>query len=279
MLELLAPRVIASDRGRLKQLGLDEAALEKSASLFAEALRGRKNLSRDEMMALLEDKGISTEGQRGYHILWNLAQRGILCFGALNGKEQGFVSFDEWVPAGPSLGRDEALEKIARLYFAGRGPASLEDFVWWTGLTLVDARDAIERAETGMQKTNYEGRDLWYVEQAGTNATSHPALLLPAFDEYIIGYKDRSTVLAPKHRDRVISRNGIFFPTIVVAGRVVGLWKRRAGKRGVEIAIEPFRKLGKAERAALDQAAEGYATFLDLPLASISTSPPGDDAT
>ena len=116
MLALLTPRIIAQTAGRYRQLELDEAIFARSKELFAQALQGDKQLTRDEMQQLLEQANISTAGQRGYHILVRAAQDGLICFGAPSGKQQTFALLDEWAPQAKSLERDEALAELARRY-------------------------------------------------------------------------------------------------------------------------------------------------------------------
>ncbi len=138
MLELLAPRVIASGRRRQQQLELDDKIIGRIRTVFVRALQGGKQLTRDEMYALLESARISSAGQRGYHILWRLAHEGIICCGARKGKQPTFTLLAEWVPNAKSLKRDEALAELTRRYFTGHGPATLQDFVWWSGLRVSD---------------------------------------------------------------------------------------------------------------------------------------------
>jgi hypothetical protein len=147
ILELLAPRLIARTSGRYRQLALDEATFARSREVLIRALEGGKRLSRDAMYQVLESAHISTAGQRGIHILGRLAQEGLLCFGARDGKQQTFMLLAEWVPAAKSKTRDEALAELARRYFTSHGPATLQDFVWWSGLTTLDAKAGLEMAK------------------------------------------------------------------------------------------------------------------------------------
>lgn len=146
LLDLLAPRRLAADRTRLQQLGLDERVLERCGRLFADALGGGRRLSRSAMLHLLAEAQIDTSGQRGYHLLWRLAQAGLLCLGPVQGNEQTFVLLDEWVPAPRRLGHEAALAELAARYFASHGPATVDDFAAWAGLTLTAAREGLEAA-------------------------------------------------------------------------------------------------------------------------------------
>ncbi len=269
MLKLSASRMIARDGRRLEQLGLDEAIIERCKALFSEALKGGKRLSRSSMMALLEDAGISTKNQRGYHILWHTAQTGLICLGPMQDKEQTFVLLDEWVPNARELSREEALAELAGRYFASHGPATVHDFAWWAGLTVTEAKAGLEAANPRLIAEKINGKDHWMTEQTLNYAHDDSRVyLLPGFDEYLLGYKDRSAVLAVEHAPRIVpGSNGVFLPTIVVAGQVVGTWKRRLKKNAVDVTLIPFTQLGDAEGSVIE-AARCYGAFLGLPLSS-----------
>ncbi len=267
MLELLNPRIIANAAGRHKQLGIDDALLKKSQKIFTKALRGGKHLTRDQMREALEQGGISTAGQRGIHIIgWN-AQRGLICFGPPQAKQKTFVLLDEWVRAVPPLERERALTELATRYFVSHGPATLKDFVWWSGLKIADARIAIELAASRLASETI-GTTVYWMGKKLPHALSADleVKLLPGFDEYILGYTDRSAVIDMAHAKKIYSGlNLIFNPTILINGRVEGTWKRTITKKNVTLTPNPFRTFTKRERDALYDAAERYGAFLGLP--------------
>jgi hypothetical protein len=265
MLALLTPRVIAGQRGRHRQLGLDQAVFDRSRDLLTRALEGERQLTREALYETLEAAEISTAGQRGIHILARLAQDGLLCFAARQGKQQAFTLLEEWVPAARTLARDEALAELAGRYFTSHGPATLQDFTWWSGLTVADAKVGIELAGPRLEREVVDGRAYWLSAAApAASAASPMAYLLPPFDEYTVAYKDRSAVLDPA-QGGVISGNGIFYPVIVLDGHVVGTWKRTFKRDSVVITLSPFAPLKKKERQAIALAAERYGSFLGLP--------------
>jgi hypothetical protein len=263
MLQLLTPRVVAGSKSRLRDLGLDEAAVSRSYKAMTKALQGGKQVMRKEVMAVLERAGISTAGQRGYHLLWRAAQAGLICQGCMSGKQQTFALLDEWVPPSRALTRDEALAEIARRYFTSHGPATLQDFLWWTGLTTVDARAGIEMAKSQLIEETMAGKTYWMSSTAPSARDRSPtAYLLPGFDEYLLGYRDRSAVLELRHASRIApGANGVFNPTIVIDGQVAGTWKRTFKKGAVVVALSPFAALSEAKRRAVAVAAEGYGRF------------------
>lgn len=271
MLTVSAPRTLHAARSRQEQLGLDDTTIDRCAALVHDALAGDKRLTRSAVMTLLEEAGVSTAGQRGYHILWRLAHSGLICLGPLEGRQQTIVLLDEWAPAARDLPRAEALGELARRYFTSHGPATLPDFARWAGLTTTDARAGLHSAAPALVVQTYGGADYW---MGGGSAQPSPpsaphVCLLPGFDEYVLGYKDRTAVLALEHAARIVpGNNGVFLPTIVVDGQVVGAWTHTRGRTGLRLALHPFTPL-TAPRESLDAAAQRYGDFLGLPITAI----------
>jgi hypothetical protein len=263
MLALLTPRVVANSRWRLEELELDPGVFARSRKAFMSALRGGRHLSRNAMYQALEAAGITTAAGRGLHILWQLAQEGFICFGARQAKQPTFALLDEWVPAATAKERDVALAELASRYFTSHGPATLQDFAWWSGLTMADARDALEMSKSHLVQEVINGRTYWLSASVPFAKDRRPtAYFLPAYDEYTVAYKDRSAVLDPLHAQRASTGNGIFKPIIVIDRQVVGTWKRSFEKGSVVITPNLFTSLTKADRQALVMAAGQYGEFL-----------------
>jgi hypothetical protein len=269
MLALLTPRIIAGSAPRARELELDAAIFTRSRKLFTRALQGGRSLTRDAMCSLLTVAKISTAEQRGYHILWRLAQEGVLCFGAREGKQHTFALLDEWAPHAKTKDRDEALAELARRYFTSHGPATLRDFAWWSGLRVSEARDGLEMAARHLSRETTDAVDYWMPHSTTVEGTSAPAVhLLPGFDEYMLGYTDRTTALDPAHSQKIVpGNNGMFMPTIVIRGRIAGTWKRTIGRKGITIEACPFAPLNKTETRAFTAAAKRYGDFMGIPIA------------
>lgn len=263
MLTLLTPRILANSGRRHKQLELNEAVFRQAADLFTSALQGGKQLTRPEMMAVLETAGISTAGQRGYHILWWCAQNGQICPGPMQGKTQTFVLLDEWIAPTKPLTQDEALAKIAQRYFTSHGPATLQDFIWWTGLYTADARLALELAQDLLTSISYNDEVYWFNPNSPSlSAYPDTVHLLPGFDEYLLGYTNRNDVLDPQYTNAIHpGKNGIFKPTVVINGRISGIWQRKLRKKSVTINITPFAPLTPTQQEQVASAANQYRTF------------------
>jgi hypothetical protein len=239
--------MIARDARRQRQLELDADILSRSRDQVITMLQGGQVLTRGGILGRLEDAGIRTHEGRGYHILWYLTQIGVLCFGPMQGKQQTFTLLDEWVPQSRQLSREASLAELAGRYIASHGPATDHDFAWWAGLTLTEARQGLTTAAPALAQETLDGTTYWQSPDAPTlaDADGTSVHLLPGFDEYLLGYQERSAILAAEHADRVVpGGNGVFRPMIVVAGQIVGTWKA-ATKSAHGVAFEPFIPLAE----------------------------------
>lgn len=260
---LLAPRALARDGARHeREYGLDAKIMATCRRTVERALRDGAPMPRPVLYGALEAAGIATDGSRGLHILYRLANEGLICQGPRLGRQPSFVWLDAWLAApSPALSRDEALAELARRYLHGHGPATSHDLAWWSGLTLRDAQDALQSAGATPLDPDPGGARRWQLEDGPETAggsASRDVLLLPAFDEYLLGYKDRTPVLDAGHHRQVFTVNGIIQPCVVAAGRVAGIWPR-AGTQGFEPTL--FRPLSEAETRAVQAAAERHARF------------------
>jgi hypothetical protein len=266
VLGVTAERTVRGAATRLGQLGLDARALSRARDFAAENLAGGRTLTRDEFFVALRAAGIDPAGQRGYNLIWYLAQTGVVCWGPPRGTQQGLVLLDEWVRSPRRLVGDEALRELALRYFTGHGPATERDFAWWTKLTLRDVRTGIHLARSELTEIEHDGRVHFAataeLERAGGRRMSAAVHALPGFDEFLLGYEDRSAALAAEHSARIVpGNNGIFLPMIIARGEVVGTWRRTERAAGVTVAPDPFSELSGAQGASFAKAAAAFARF------------------
>jgi hypothetical protein len=260
MLKYLTPRVFSRMAGMLKKEGIDGKVLLKSKKRWIKALEGGKRLTRDEMYQVLEDGKISTADTRGLHLLACMAQEGVICFGPRKGKQQTFTLLDEWLPSYPMLTREEALRELALRYFTSHGPATIEDFMWWAGLTKADATIAINEVKPEVTSAIISGKTYWLSPHHSVTAIdAAKAYLLPTFDEYGIAYKDRSAIISSSDYKKV---GGQFMSAIVIKGKIAGVWRRTFKNEDVVIEAKPFGNFSKADRLAVDAAAGRYSNFI-----------------
>ena len=270
LLALTAPRVHAASAYQYRKLELDDSIFARSNYLFAEALQGGKQLTRQELATVLHRAGIATLSAdsllRITYIVMHAELDAVLCSGAKQGKQFTYALLDERAPQARNLPRTEALAELTRQYFTSHGPALLKDFTWWSGLTTADARAGIDIIGSELISEIVDGQTYWL--SPSTQATpvedkNSMAYLLPNYDEYMIGYTDRDAILAPGHARKL----ELLFPHwVVVDGQVVGSWKRTISKQGTEVSARLFTSMSDAQESALDEAATRYSRFLGTPV-------------
>ena len=262
LLELTAKQIKSTTKSRHRDLGLTENDLKKSKEVFIKSLEGNRSLTREELGDQLNRAGINTFEQRLPHILMEAEIDGIICSGGIQGKKQTYAMLAERVPAKKTFSKDEALAILAKKYFTSHGPASLSDFIWWSGLPVSDARKALDMNKSNLISATLENETYWYAEPVSvTSPLSDSVYLLPAFDEYLISYKNRSAAITADHHKKAISNNGIFWPVIVVNGQISGVWKRTLKKDKVLIELDHFRPHNKKEMQLITHAADKYGYF------------------
>ena len=267
MLDLTAPRAIRSAASRRAALGIADADVDRAREIAVASLTGGRALTRHAILAVIAAGGVSTEGQRGYYLLWYLAQTGTLVLGAVQDRQQTFTLLDEWVRAPRRLDRDEALGELAYRYFRSHGPATARDLVRWSGLTMADVQRGM--AVSGSLLTALDLDGVRYhlapetLAQAPVRARVH---LLPGFDEYLLGYGDRTAALASEHSGAVVpGSNGMFKPTVVADGEVVGTWRRTVTRGGVLVEPLLWSPLRGALQDGLVEAVGAYGAYLGRP--------------
>jgi Winged helix DNA-binding domain len=268
MLDVTGVRALAGAVRRREQLGLTEPIVNRAAEVLYNALNGGRSLTRSECVQLLIAAGVHTASEHGYHLLWYASQIGVTCIGPQQGKDQTFVLLDDWVPKPNVLSRNEALATLAVRYFRSHGPATRREFVGWTGLTATDARRGIELGNDELTTIDTaSGPMITSIASLDHVATTRKddLYLLPGFDEYLLGYKDRTAMISQDRMNQIIpGANGVFKPTIVANGRVIGIWKRTIKIRHVEIQAFPFEPFTTRQNVAFTSAARAYADYLQL---------------
>ncbi|HET9332289.1 MAG TPA: winged helix DNA-binding domain-containing protein [Gemmatimonadota bacterium] len=265
LIDLTGPRVKASMAYRHRGLGLDRATFVRANRALEKALGGGAALTRDDLRSVLGRVGIrDLATERMAHLMMVAELDGVVCSGPRRGRQFTYSLFDERAPASRSLARDEALTELAARFFASRGPATVQDFGKWAGLTAADARAGLEEAKVQLRRETVDGREYWFPPSRAARVPSPTALLLSIYDEYISGYRDRSAIVAPRHARRLMGMGNAVASVIVLDGRIVGTWKRTLTAKTVAVETRAFEPLGKRGRAAVAAAAERYGDFLEL---------------
>lgn len=264
MLRLCTPRIVSGLAGRNRQLELDDKVFSRTRKILTRAL-AKEQLSRKDLFGVLEKAGISTSGQRGIHILQWHALEGMICLASHQGKQPAFALMDQWVTNPWLPDREEALLELALRYFKSHGPATLQDFAWWSGLKIKEVKQGLALAGSKLRKITFMEQDYWLdggVDSKGINVPE--VMLLPGFDEYLLGYKDRYLTLDPVHADKVVpGNNGIFKPTLVMGGMIEGTWRRTIKKQEILVEVHPFGGKKQPSTLALKAPLNRYRTFFD----------------
>jgi Winged helix DNA-binding domain len=269
MLALTAPRVKAAMAYYDRKLELDDAVFRRSNAAIIQALRDGKQLTRAELGETLRRGRIDVTGsQRLGHLLLRAELDGIVCSGARRGKQFTYALLDERVPPTAPVGRDEALLELTRRYFTTRGPATANDFAWWSGLTVADAKRGIEITGSALEREVIDDRTYWADPTARRPGKRSPAAyLLPNYDEYFIGFKDRGAIgVRLKSSELVTGGDALTAHVVIVDGQLVGGWKRTLTRNAVLVELKLLTRLSDAERRAVHEASQAYGTFLGLPV-------------
>ena len=264
---LTAPRVQQLNRGRYRQLGLDQTQLDRGAAVMLSAVSGGRYLTRPELRRVLEDSGIDGEGQRLAHLVMYAELELALCSGPLRGSQHTYAAVDERVPDPDLRGREEALAELVRRFFVGHGPAGIKDFTRWSSLTVADARLGLELAGDRLATTEVAGEALWF-DPAAVSAPpppeGGPALLVPLYDEVTLSYPRLSFPVADGHPHPPDGE--LFVGSVLHDAANVGTWRRTV--RGSTVVLEPRLAPGLRARTAgaVTAAMQRLADFLGLEL-------------
>ena len=266
MLALTARRVKAAMAYYDRKLELDDAVFRRSHAALTRALRGGHELTRSDLGRVLRRARIGeTRSQRLGHLLMRAELDGVVCSGARRGKQGTYALLEERVPPAPALDRDEALLELTRRYFVTRGPATLKDFAWWSGLSGADASRGVQIAGPSLEREVIGDETYWSDARARSQRKrSLTAHLLPNYDEYFIGFKNRSAIETRLRSTAVMTRDALPPHIVVVDGQVVGRWKRTLTKTSVAIRFSLLASLTGPERKAVASAAQGFGRFLGL---------------
>ncbi len=267
LLRLSSPRVHLGNASQYRRLEIDPGLIKISNSIIKKALQDGKQLTRMEISSALLQAGIDAKNLRLIYLLMAAELDGIICSGARRGKQFTYALLDERAPAGRAFTPDEALAELTCRYFTSHGPATEEDFRWWSGLTRSDVRKGISMNSYCLVSEEIDGKTYWYSD-AGTICPSFTqnVLLMPNYDEYVIGYTDRSAIFHTDEPHKLDERdNPLFQNTILIDGQIRGTWKRTIKPDRVLIDTEFFIEPADDQINSMKQSIRGYSEFLGLP--------------
>ena len=260
MLQLTAPKIKAFNKRLHTKLGITDKDLKRSNTIITNALSDHKFLTRAAILPLLAKAKINTDDIRLGFFLMEAELEGLICSGPRQGKQFTYALLSERAPAAPLPDREEAIARLTLCYFSSRGPATLQDFQWWSGLNVADIKKGLHLNKEQLTHTVTNGNAYWFATAAPVNKRSAPStFLLPCYDEYAVAYKDRSDILPAGHP--AAAGYGIFKPVVVVNGQISGTWSRKESSRHITVTTE---LMGPVKKTA--PAAAAYAAFIGKPL-------------
>ena len=269
MLQLTASRVHQSNARGYRNLGLDNEVFIKAEAALSIILGGGKHLTRSEIALELRQSslGVGLNNLQLAFIMMHAELDGVVCSGVLKGKQHTYALLDERAPGSNEFTQDEALAELTKRYFTSHGPATVKDYCWWSGLSVTEVKHGMEMLSPKLVHEKIGGQDYMFFAQENFKPNSCKALsLLPNFDEYIIGYTDRSAIFEAANAQGLDARhNPLFLPTIMLNGQIVGTWKRTIQKLKVTVTAKLFTKLSNPKQELLTKAMGSYSKFIELP--------------
>ncbi|MEO6453763.1 MAG: winged helix DNA-binding domain-containing protein [Ginsengibacter sp.] len=261
MLSLTAPRVNAANAYMYKKLELNSEVFTRCNKILINKLQGNRQLTRNELNEEFKKKKIMAEGIRLSYIMMYAELAGIICSGARHGNQFTYALLNERVPATNSLNKDEGLSRLAKKYFTSRGPATIKDFSTWSGLSLTDCKKGLEMIKSNLACEVIEGDEYYFPPNISLNKNSlQQVYLLPVYDEFVMGYKDRSAIL--EFTKSLKSKPLFNYDNMIISdGQIIGTWKRTINNKCIDIKLEFFKPLNKTQSKALDNAVHRFEKF------------------
>jgi hypothetical protein len=262
---LSGPRLNTCNGSLYRRMGLDSKLFARARKVFERSLGNGAHLTRTELAAALGKSGLASTGLRLALVVMQAELSGLICSGPRRGKHFTYALVDARVPDTAAKARDEALAELVRRYFTSHGPATIRDFVWWSGLTVADAKRGLEINAGDLVHAPFDGLTCWFATGRPPRISEEPIVrLLANYDEYFVAYRDRTMFNIPRPDVRVPRSESVFAHQVAINGQLCGPWSRILRASRVEIRVRPTRALSRAERAALGEAVERYGRFLQL---------------
>lgn len=247
MYDLSNPRLKPVYQSYAKMRGVDETFIYDTIPSLVKILEGNKHLTKQEITNNLVSQDIIIDDINVLNQVIHYAEmEGLVVNGCVRGKQQTFTLLEELAPRKETISKEEALERLARKFFTSHTPATIQDFAWWSGLSLTECKQALGFIKHDFVCEAINGRDFWMKNDIKIPPTDKDsALLLPPFDEFVVSYKDRSEMIEDIHYGKVMTKNGLFSPTIMLNGEIVGSWKKTAIKSAPKLELSFFEKTSK----------------------------------
>jgi hypothetical protein len=269
LLPLLAPVFIKRNLRRYAQLGLDEAAIHRGVQSIREQLASCGPLPRHELASGIVQQGVNIEGQALFYLINRAAWEGVLCLGPMLGGKQTYALLHDWIGRELTTDFESACELLVKRYLAAYGPASLKDFMNWSGLPTSLVNETWYQLQDRLIEVEFPGGIGFILSDQDARLEKQPpdALgihLLPMYDTFLLGYADREFFVAREYLKKVNAGGGILRPVLLIDGQVQGIWRINHDVNAVIIQVEPFKQLSASHLKSLDAEVEGIGWFLDV---------------
>ncbi|MEM6345019.1 MAG: winged helix DNA-binding domain-containing protein [Bacteroidota bacterium] len=264
LLALTAPNIKKSLQSRHTKLGLSDALVLKANVLIKKILLGGQQLTREEIKPHFLAAGYDLSENRFYHYLLRAGLEGVICGGVPAGKKQTYRLLAELQPPKARRSETEILQNLASCYFSSRGPARLKDFSWWAGLKQKAAKQALSLVAEQLQEYVLEGES-YYASERDELRDDDRVYFLPAYDEFIIAYQDKTRLFQKAEHLSQVAKSGVFYPLIVHRGQIVGKWKAQAKEKVIRVEYQLFEKTSLSQ-AQLEAGIESYHHFMERPI-------------
>jgi hypothetical protein len=257
---------VSNSYRRLKQVGVPADQPAKALHLIAKMLESEGPLTRPEISARLRRKGIHTEGQAIAHFVWLAASQGTICYGPDRARAQCFVLVEDWLGTTKTMPREAALAELAIRYVTAHAPARPADLAYWSGIRIGDANRAWKAIADKIVEVATERGVRWSLRTNKPQAPRGIVRLLPAFDEYLLGWKDREVAVSSEDYDKVNRGGGWLHPVVLADGELVGTWRTARTSKKAKLEVAPFTQLSPAVNHGIAAEAKDIARFTDAPL-------------
>jgi hypothetical protein len=270
MLELTKPRVHAANAYMYRKLELDTKVFSATAKILEKLLQNKNFKTREELNKAFAKHKIIASGLRLGYIFMHAELEGLICSGPRQGKQFTYALVDDRAAKGETFTREQALAELTQRYFVSRGPATIKDFVTWSGLTVKDAKQGIGELGDKLEKFTADSTEYFYKPGVIKTSEIQSTFLMPDYDEYGMSYKDRS-VLMPQTKavQQKLRSSSEYSHWLVIDGQISGVWERKAKAKTIDVTATPFLKLSKEQARSVKNAVNRFVTF-------VGNDPPDD---
>ena len=264
ILDLTAASVHASNAYMYKKLELDHKLFGKCNHIIERILNKQIEMTRDEINKELKKNKIQAEGHRLSYIMMYAELEGIICSGAKRGSQFTYALLSKRISGRNPNSKDAALAELSKRYYQSRGPATVKDFSTWSGLNISICRKGTEMIGSMLEKMVGEGVDYYFAPETHLpKSESSQIYLLPIYDEFIMGYKDRSAIF--EFRNSLKKNPSINYDSmIILEGQIIGSWTRQIGKKGIELQYDLFRPMNPKLTSLFNEATRRFGDFHGL---------------